>query len=57
VKTLWKGKNKGEWGEAELREQAGVYELVAFDGAEGAAVTLTSEQLLDLAYTIYEELG
>jgi hypothetical protein len=42
---------------AELSVSDGEYALTVADGAEGAHITLSAEELLDLAFKIYEELG
>lgn len=42
---------------AELADDVtGEYSLTVADGAEGAHITVSREELLDLAYKIYEEL-
>lgn len=42
---------------AKLEEVEKGFELVVFDGAEGAGILLSRDQLLELAFVIYEELG
>lgn len=57
MKILWRVKGPHGDDYSQLQERDGKFELLVFDGAEGADIKLSSEQLLDLAYTIYEELG
>jgi len=42
---------------AKLSVSDGKYTLTVADGAEGAHITLSAEELLNLAFKIYEELG
>jgi hypothetical protein len=42
-----------EWGET----RNGRLELVVFDGAEGAGIVVPVDDLLELAFIIYEEYG
>ena len=56
--TLWEvGEAPFVAGFVELKESGEGYELTVCDGAEAAGYKLTTEQLLNLAYIIYEELG
>lgn len=60
MKTLWQVGDSDDpfaAGFAQLQGDDAVHQLVVHDGAEGASFKLTTDQLLDLAYTIYEELG
>ena len=58
MKILWRAEGGSDLKDySQLHEREGSYELLVWDGAEGADIKLTTEQLLDLAYTIYEELG
>lgn len=58
MKILWRVEGRSDFEEyAQLQDRDGTYELIVWDGVEGADIKLSTEQLLDLAYTIYEELG
>ena len=61
MRTLWSvgeqvGKIESE-GFATLTNEGDEYKIQVFDGAEGADLKISVDDLLELAFTIYEELG
>lgn len=57
TRTLWQVEGVHDSYSRLLHESDGDFVLINFDGTEGTAIRISTEQLLDLAFTIYEELG